>query len=323
MEGKIMCPANVETMFYAGQEKPWHGLGQQINEAPTSADALRLAGLDWQVEGRKLFLENGDNVKGFVANVRDTDNRVLGVVTDVYKVVQNIDAFSFTDQLIGNGEIDVHYETAGSLANGRRTWMLARMPDETIVGDKFENFLVFTNSFDGTGAIRVAMTPVRVVCQNTLNLALGQAKRQWSVKHMGDVQGKIHEAQATLGLYSKYMSNLKEEADILAQKRINEATYMQFVNDLFPVIEDNTGASDRQIRNAEEVRNNFLSFRKVPYDLRRVDGTAWGLLNMVSDFVTHTKPQRLTGNYQENNFMKVVDGHPIFDRAYAWIGANA
>lgn len=313
----------VETMYYTGQVKPWHGLGTSVAEAPTSADALRLAGLDWKVENKNLYLETGDYVEGFKANVRNTDNKILGVVTDVYKIVQNVDAFAFTDQLIGNGEIDVRYETAGSLANGRRTWMLARMPEEQILGDKFENFLVFSNSFDGTGAIRVAMTPVRVVCQNTLNMAINGAKRQWSVKHMGDVTGKIHEAQMTLGLYSKYMEGLKEEAEVLVQKTINENMFMEFVNDIFPLIDEKSGATPRQIANAEEVRNNFMSFRNVPYDLRRLDGTAWGLMNLVSDFVAHTKSQRQTRNFQENNFMKVVDGHPIFDQAYNWVKVNA
>lgn len=311
--------ANVETMFYAGQEKPWHGLGTQVNEAPTSADALRLAGLDWTVEGKPLYLENGDSVEGFVANVRSTDNSVLGVVTDKYRVVQNVDAFSFTDELIGNGEIEVRYETAGSLASGKRTWLLARMPEETIVGDKFENFLVFSNSFDGKGAINVAMTPIRVVCQNTLNLALSQAKRSWSVKHMGNIEGKIHEAQMTLGMYKHYMESFKEEADILAQKVISEAKFMEFVNDMFPVIEESKDVTPRQVRNAETVRKDFLSFRHVPYDLRRLDGTAWGLINLVSDFVGHSAPLRNTKNYKENQMMNIVDGHKMLDNAYEWV----
>ena len=309
----------IESLFYTGQTPVWHGLGTQVDEAPTSADALRLAGLDWTVEGKPLYLENGNSVEGFVANVRSTDNSVLGVVTNKYKVVQNTDAFSFTDQLIGNGEIEVRYETAGSLASGKRVWLLARMPEEEIVGDKFENFLVFSNSFDGKGAINVAMTPIRVVCQNTLNLALGSAKRQWSVKHMGNIEGKIHEAQMTLGMYKHYMESFKEEADILAQKVISEAKFMEFVNDMFPLIEESKDVTPRQVRNAETVRNDFLSFRHVPYDLRRLDGTAWGLLNTISDFVNHTTPQRITKNYEEGRMMRAIDGNPIFDKTYEWL----
>lgn len=114
--------ALVETMFSV-REKPWHGLGAIVMEAPTSADALRLAGLDWNVVQEPIYTEFNELIKGYKANVRDSDRKVLGVVSDRYKVVQNTDAFSFTDGLIGQG---VCYETAGSLQEGKKVWLLAR-----------------------------------------------------------------------------------------------------------------------------------------------------------------------------------------------------
>lgn len=181
--------ANVESMFYAGREKPWHGLGTQVEEAPTSADALRLAGLDWTVQRKPIQVCGGRKVDNFFANVRSSDGAVLGVVSDRYQVVQNAEAFAFTDALIG-GEGQVHYETAGSLMGGRKIWLLAKLPDTEIVGDKTEPYLCFSNTHDGSGAIRVCMTPIRVVCNNTLNIALNGAKRAWSVRHTGDIQAK-------------------------------------------------------------------------------------------------------------------------------------
>lgn len=118
--------ANVESMFYAGREKPWHGLGTQVEEAPTSADALRLAGLDWTVQRKPIQVCGGRKVDNFFANVRSSDGAVLGVVSDRYQVVQNAEAFAFTDALIG-GEGQVHYETAGSLMGGRKIWLLAKL----------------------------------------------------------------------------------------------------------------------------------------------------------------------------------------------------
>ena len=171
----------IETLFYT-REKPWHGQGVMVQEAPTSADALHLAGLDWIVEPKPVFVEsNGifgttmEPIPGFVANTRNTDGHVLGIVTNSYKIIQNVDAFAFTDNLISG---DVHYETAGSLAQGKRVWLLAKLPETEIVGDKTEQYLVFTNTFDGSGSVKVACTPVRVVCQNTLNYALQSAKAQ-------------------------------------------------------------------------------------------------------------------------------------------------
>ncbi len=175
--------ANVETMFYTRQ-KPWHGLGTMVQEAPTSKDALILAGLDWQVIQKPIITEDGIPISGFKANLRETDNRVLGVVTDRYRTIQNHDAFAFTDSLLGEG---VTYETAGSLQNGRRVWVLAKLPQRYIIsGDEITPYLVFMNAHDGTGAIKAAMTPIRVVCMNTLNLALSTAKRSWSTNHVGN-----------------------------------------------------------------------------------------------------------------------------------------
>ena len=115
--------AYVETMMYV-RERPWHGLGTEVSEAPNSEDALRFAGLDWNVRQENIFNARGGIIKGFKANVRDSDDSVLGVVGDRYKVVQNIDAFKFTDDLIGG---DVRYETAGSLRDGKQIWLLAKM----------------------------------------------------------------------------------------------------------------------------------------------------------------------------------------------------
>ena len=175
--------ANVESMFYTGREVPWHGQGVSVESAPTSADAIRLAGLDWNVVQEDVYAD-GVKAAGWRANIRDTDRKILGIVSDRYRIVQNGEAFAFTDDLIGG---EVRYETAGSLRDGRTVWLLARLPDREIVGDKTETYLCFTNNHDGTGAIRACMTPVRVVCNNTLNLALSTARRSWSVKHTGNI----------------------------------------------------------------------------------------------------------------------------------------
>ena len=155
--------ANVESMFYVRQ-KPWHGLGVRVEEAPTSIDALVLAGLDWQVIQKNVYTQDGYIIPGYKANVRSTDDSALGIVSDKYKVVQNEEAFQFTDDLLGEG---VTYETAGSLQGGRKVWMLAKMPQRYIIsGDEITPYLVVMNSHDGSSGIKVAMTLVRIVCAN-------------------------------------------------------------------------------------------------------------------------------------------------------------
>ena len=176
--------ANFESGFSANGIELWHGLGEIIKDAPTSEDAIRIAGLDWDVIPKPIYDEFGRELPGYKVNIRSSDNMALGIVTDRYKVVQNREAFAFTDELLGQG---VRYETAGSLSSGKRVWMLARMENTWLAEEEISPFMVFTNSHDGTGAIRVAMTPVRVCCENTLNLALKTADRHWSCVHKGDI----------------------------------------------------------------------------------------------------------------------------------------
>ena len=191
--------ANVETMFSV-RETPWHGLGRIIMDAPASREALELAGLDWQVESRNIYSGTGAMIPGYRANVRSTDDAVLGVVSDRYRIVQNEEAFQFTDDLLGEG---VTYETAGSLQGGKKVWMLARLPRKYLIaGDQVEPYLVIFNSHDGSSGVKVAMTPIRVVCQNTLNLALNTAKRSWTARHTENVLLRVQDARETLQLDS-------------------------------------------------------------------------------------------------------------------------
>ena len=302
--------ANVETMMYV-REKPWHGLGTMVTEAPTSADALRLAGLDWTVEQTPVFTDTGTLINGYKANMRSTDGKVLGIVSNKYKIVQNTEAFEFTDSLVGETEKGVvRYETAGSLNGGKRIWMLAKMPTQKILDDDIEPYMCFTNSHDGTGAIRICMTPVRVVCANTLSMALNSAKRQWSTKHMGDMQSKLEEAKMCLQLADKYMNGLAEEAERLANAKLYKEQIDEILDEMFPVEED---ATERKKNNVKELKNEFYMCYIQP-DIEKYLGTAWGAVNAMSDLVTHSTPKRNTANYNENRWAKIMDGHAMFDQ---------
>lgn len=305
--------ANVETMFYV-REKPWHGLGTMVAEAPTSADALRLAGLDWRIESRPVFSETGIEIPGYYANTRTSDNKVLGIVGSKYQIVQNQDAFDFTDSLIGEG---VRYETAGSLRGGRTIWLLGKMPDRYIAGDKFEPYICFTNTHDGTGAVRACMTPVRVVCNNTLNMALDGAQRKWSTIHRGNISMKLEEARQTLELADVYLKRLDEEADRLANEKMTEGQLMETLEKMFPVDED---ASERAKRTAEKSKEEIIICTMRP-DLAAFLGTKWGFLNAVSDYVGHSEPARRTKNYDENRWGNIIGGHWLLDKAMELVAA--
>ena len=308
-------PANVESMFYVRQA-PWHGLGVRVEEAPSSQDALRLSGLDWQVVQQAITTTEGVPIPGYRANLRDTDHQVLGVVTDRYRVVQNAEAFAFTDGLLGEG---VKYETAGSLQNGRKIWLLAKLPDKYIIeGDQIDPYLVFSNSHDGSGSIKVAMTPIRVVCQNTLNLALSSAKRVWSTIHVGDLAGKMTEAHNTLLLAEKYMGQLGLEFSRLSKVKLSDQKVLDFIDQLLPMDDQPTEIHRKNvIRIREDMKQRYF---EAP-DLRHVGKNAYRFLNAVSDFATHAKPLRETASYRENLFAKTMEGNPLMDRAYQLVQA--
>ena len=302
--------ANIETMFYVRQT-PWHGLGVKVAEAPTSKDALWLAGLDWNVVQEEIYTENANPVTGFKANVRDIDKKVLGVVTDRYKVVQNSEAFAFTDSLLGEG---VRYETAGSLQGGRRVWLLARLPQEYIIeGERISPYLVFSNTHDGSGAVKVAVTPIRVVCNNTLNLALNTAKRSWSIIHTGNITDKMEEAKNTLFMASDYMDKLGKEFKNLRRKKLTDKQVLGYINTLLPV-ED--GASSQQKKNILRLQDNLkIRYFDAP-DLKDVGNNAYRFLNAAADWAGHEEPLRKTAGYKEQLFARIIDGNPFVDKAY-------
>lgn len=307
--------ANVESMFYT-REKPWHGLGIMVAEAPNSKDALRLAGLNWKVLQEPVYTENKELIQGYKANVRGSDRKVLGVVTDRYKVIQNEEAFAFTDALLGEG---IRYETAGSLQEGRRVWMLARLPREFIIGgERISPYMVFSNTHDGSGAVKTALTPIRVVCNNTLNLALRTAKRSWSMIHTGDISGKIEEAKNTLLLADEYMTAQGQEFENLRKIKLSEKQVLDYIKILLPMEEN---YSLLQKRGVEKLRADMkMRYFDAP-DLKDVGNNGYRFVNAVSDFATHSTPRRKTANYKENIFARTADGNPMIDRAYQLVKA--
>jgi len=325
-------PHEVETMMYSVAEGlPWHGLGTPVPEAVDSEEALVRAGLAWAVEQLAIYVPQKRrdvempvepmpegvsymvHVDGWVANVRATDGRVLGVVSDKYRVVQNVEAFRFADQLLGEG---VRYTTAGSLRGGQRIFLCAVLPDDVqLLGDRIAPYLVLTNSHDGSHGVRVCITPVRVVCMNTLNIALANAKRSWSTVHVGDLQGRVREAAETLGLARKYLWTLKREAAELAEKRISLEEY---VAKLLPVPDD---ATERMKKTIEDRRADILTLAQVE-NLKPFAGTAWQFLNAVADYADHAPPSRKTLTFAERRAEQVIDGHPLLDAAYRLVSAN-
>jgi phage/plasmid-like protein (TIGR03299 family) len=307
--------ANVDSMFYV-RTAPWHGLGVRVEESLTSEDALITAGLNWVVKQEEIMTLDLKEIQGYKANIREDTGAVLGVVTDRYRIVQNEEAFAFTDSLISHG---VTYETAGSLSGGKRVWILAKLPEAyTLADEKVDPYIIFSNSHDGTGAIKAAMTPVRVVCSNTLNLALNDAKRIWSTIHTGDIRQKLDEARSTLLMAGQYMGALSREADVLSLIKLADKKVMQFINELIRMPDEPT---DIQRANITRLRSDITHRYFDAPDLKLLPKNGWRFINAISDFATHAEPLRKTAKYSENLFAKTMDGHPLIDKGLTMVKA--
>lgn len=303
----------VETMF-STRVTPWHGLGTVVSEAPDSAAALQVAGLDWNVLQKDVYTQEGFYIPGYKLNYRDSDFQQLGIVTDRYRVVQNADAFRFTDDLLGAG---VKYETAGSLQGGRRTWILAKLPEQYIIaGDKITPYLLVMNSHDGTSSIKVCMTPVRVVCNNTLNLALSTAKRMWQTKHTENIMERMDDAKETLFFAHGYMSELGKAIDRLSQTKLQDKKVIEYMRTFFPV---SVELSDIQRKNNSRMLEDLKHRYFDAPDLQHVGRNAYRFVNAVSDFATHAEPIRRTKNYGENLLIRTAEGNPLIDKAYRMV----
>lgn len=281
--------ANIETMMSVRQVQ-WHGIGTIVEEAPTAADAIKLAGLDWLVQKRPIYCD-GLPIDGRVATVRELPatlfeparKNVLGIVSPNYQIVQNAEAFDFFDNLIGTEAL---YETAGSLGNGEQIFLTARIQKGwTIADDDISSYLLLTNGHDGQHALKAAITPVRVVCQNTLAIALNRAykaRRVWTLFHHKNISDKIKEAQEALGLTARYMSALVDFGNRAADQKLSPATIEALVDE---VLKPET--ETKQSAKTLERRKSMFEQCYNADDIKQYRGTAWGVFNALSDYETH------------------------------------
>jgi len=216
-------------MAFVGRQ-PWHGLGTLVDgDAMTAAEAISAAGLDWEVVTREVYMEplgstvygagsdwRGVKVQGKVAVVREDTETVFNILGAKYTPVQNVECFGFFDEIVGAGQATYH--TAGSLWGGRRVWILARIGNGEYVldnGEKLESFVLLDNSHDGSSALRMRLTPIRVVCSNTLSAATLKSA-EFYARHTGGILGKVREARDLLGLNKVYMDAFIDQCNEIA-----------------------------------------------------------------------------------------------------------
>lgn len=284
-------------VFVTG-EPAWHKLGTVIEQATTSAEAIGLAGLDWGVEQWPVRAFDPDNnsveagIPGTVANVRTDTKAVLGVVGRRYRVFQNHEAFDFMDSLVGDKL--AMYETAGSLHGGKRVWMMAAIPKEYRAGpdDLIKPYVLLTNTHDGTQALRMIPTTVRVVCQNTLNLALRDAGVEGlSISHHPKLESRVAEARAKLCIIAARFDKFDDELHAMLERDLSVTEAGNYFRGLSGV--ELLGQTDRQKKSREQIHGQMLAnFDNERNTLPGVKHTVWGAYNAVSEWADHQRKYR-------------------------------
>ena len=324
MSHEIDMTTGRAAVFVTGQPA-WHGLGTVIEQAATSKEAIQLAGLAWRVEQWPVEAVDPQTqltvqAPQQVANVRTDTRAVLGVVGRGYRVFQNLEAFEFMDALVGDKL--AMYETAGALRGGRRVWMLARIPGEYRAGadDLIKPYVLLVNSHDGTISLRMIPTTVRVVCNNTLNLALYHANGQGlTIAHRASLEERVREAREKLGVVVARFDRFDEELHAMLSVQMTGRKLDDYFEQQLPAP---TGEmTDRQKANRKAILQSFrANFEDPANTLPGVRGTAWAAYNAVSQWADHQRQFRGRDDHQrqENRLSSVWFGasHQLKQQAY-------
>ena len=288
--GHELATVNGRTaMMYVG-EVPWHGLGTQLAAPATARETIAAAGLDYEVELAAMTTTEGIPVPHKRAVIRTDSKDVLGVVGNTYIPVQNWQAFNFLDAVVADGGL--RYHTAGALRKGERIWLMAKLPGQIRVrgtDDVSDKYLLLSNSHDGSSALRVHYTSVRVVCANTLSLAdrLGRGEGI-TIRHQGNLASKVRQAQDVLGLARRYFDDLAGQMDLLAQHKPSFDQVSAYFRNLVPDPEEGNKARAQNVRG--ELFRLFEEGKG--QNMPGVWGTSWAALNAVTEYTDHLRPTR-------------------------------
>lgn len=313
--------------FFSVKEKAWHGLGQIVEDYPTSAEAIRYAGLDYTVEKRPLFTNSLPNelkemsesfafpkidVPNFFATVRTDNNSVLGVVGKDYEVVQNADAFQFFDAIVG-GESGIKYETAGALGKGERIFITAKLPEYIKVGkqDLIEQYLFLTTSHDGFGSITAAFTPTRIVCNNTLNAAMRNHSGCIKIRHTASANDRLKQAHTLMGISHVMAQELEELFNYWTNVRITDKQVKKLIQVAMApnkeVISNlELGLTDKLSTTYTNIVDNAYAYAMADptQQMETTAGTLFGAYNAITGYYQNVR------NFKDGDakFKSIMDG---------------
>jgi len=274
---------------YVGIEPAWHEMGTVLNNPFTAKEAIEHAGLDFEVLQTPAQFTIGDEiftVPNRMVNYRGDDGRYLGTVGTGYVPLQNVEAFSFFDNLVK--EDAAIYHTAGVLGAGEKVWILAKLPHQLRIGkdDLIDNYILITNGHNGRLSVTACITPVRVVCQNTLGAALQNAMNKITIPHVGNAKEKLQEAHKLMGITTKYAEEFEKIMNMMAHKEVKAKDIEFFLDSVYPLNPENETRTA-----AVKIREGIVEAFEtgIGQDMKTTKGTLYGLYNGFTYYTDHVK----------------------------------
>lgn len=289
---------NDDSMFYAG-EKPWHGLGVEVEGALTASEAIKAAGLDWEVVPSPVYVKYNDKfilVDDKRGMVRSDTEYPLGIVGNVYHPLQNSEAFKFFDDIVGTGA--AKYVTAGSLKHGKKIWILAEVGKEFHVGgnDLVKKYVLLYNSHDGSSMVNIMITPIRVVCWNTLRAALKDNEKKVRLRHTSSIITRAGEVRDLLGIINDYYNKFEEEAALFSRTPIKNDEEL----DRYLSLAGFTLSEDKNNTRMQNIREQIITlFDGQGLGMDMNQHSVWNAYNAITEYVDHHRTIRVSGDYSK------------------------
>ena len=284
---------NGKASFFGVQESAWHGLGTILDNPATSKEAIEHANLGFDVLQKEVEVNIGSDIEPHyikvpnkMVNYRSDNHAPLGVVGSAYTPLQNLEAFSFFDALVEEDE--AVYHSAGVLGKGEKIWIMAKMPNHIKVGkdDIIDQYVLLSNSHDGSSGVTACITPIRVVCQNTLTMALRGTTNKISIRHTSNVVANTQQAHKLLELSNLYNQEMDLIFNQMAKTKVSDKEVKTFLDALYPVNEEN------ETRTAGvKIREGILEAMEIGAgaDMKTSKGTLFGFYNAVTFYTDHMK----------------------------------
>lgn len=291
----------------------WNGIGTSIREASSIDEALKISNLDYEVVKVPVYLSTGYKIPDTYATKKKGTNDTFGIVGKDFTIVQNKDAFSFVDSIIPEG---LTFEKAGETS-----WMnyiIASLPSQYVLNDEMKPYIIFQNSHAGTSTLRAAICPLRIVCSNQFSMAFRGAENKVVLRHTSSVIDRLNAAKDVMSLTASYMSRFSAKAEKMAMIKVSDDQVKKVVDQYFVIDE---AASTRKINSMEDKRTLFLNAYNVE-DNQNFKGTAWGMVNAFSDYITHVEPGRSTDKAKISKFTSVTLNTGLMDNFLNILMAN-